>query len=405
LLFLLFAFGSVAQAVASPDGKPPQSSPGVQDATASASHRPHDASSSQPIVQTSIVMRVMNPPIPVKGSDDRFHIVYELHVENVKGKPMVLARIEVLDAERNAVIGTLESADIEDRLIVREREHVPGTLDIAQWGIVYVHVIVDENAIPRRLTHRFTLNIDTSTSVETGARTRVRRPTRLVLDPPLHGNQYVAGDGCCDSTRHVRATLALNGRFFMAQRFAIDWEQLNADDRIFVGESQQLTNYVIYGKPVFAVADARVATVLNGLPDTPPGALPPNLPIEQAEGNRVILDLGDGRFALYAHLQPDSITVREGDRVRRGEILGRVGSSGNSSEPHLHFHITDGPSLTSNGLPYLHSRFTSSRRGISTEAFDAATATGVRLATEPVAGTAERTRVMPLDLWVVDFSD
>ena len=67
----------------------------------------------------------------------------------------------------------------------------------------------------------------------------------------------------------------------------------------------------------------------------------------------VVLDLGGGRFAFYAHLQPGSLRVKAGDRVKAGQVLGLVGNSGNSTEPHLHFHISNGISpLGSEGLPY-----------------------------------------------------
>jgi murein DD-endopeptidase MepM/ murein hydrolase activator NlpD len=65
------------------------------------------------------------------------------------------------------------------------------------------------------------------------------------------------------------------------------------------------------------------------------------------------LDLGDGVYAFYAHLQPGSIKVKVGDKVRRGQVLGLVGNSGNSTEPHLHFHLSDANSpLGCEGLPY-----------------------------------------------------
>jgi murein DD-endopeptidase MepM/ murein hydrolase activator NlpD len=66
-----------------------------------------------------------------------------------------------------------------------------------------------------------------------------------------------------------------------------------------------------------------------------------------------VLDLGGGTYAFYAHLQPGSLRVKNGDRVTRGRVLGLLGNSGNSTEPHLHFHVSDGMSpLGSEGLPY-----------------------------------------------------
>jgi len=70
-------------------------------------------------------------------------------------------------------------------------------------------------------------------------------------------------------------------------------------------------------------------------------------------GNFVSLDLGGGRFAGYAHLQPGSIRVKKGQRVHRGDVMGLLGNSGNSDAPHLHFEISDGASITrSEGLSY-----------------------------------------------------
>ncbi|MCX4586314.1 murein hydrolase activator EnvC [Streptomyces sp. NBC_01481] len=70
-------------------------------------------------------------------------------------------------------------------------------------------------------------------------------------------------------------------------------------------------------------------------------------------GNHVILDLGDGTYALYAHLRRGSLTVRPGDRVRTGQPLGRCGNSGNSTEPHLHFQLMDGADPnTANGTSF-----------------------------------------------------
>ena len=82
--------------------------------------------------------------------------------------------------------------------------------------------------------------------------------------------------------------------------------------------------------------------VKDGIPENVPGinsrAVPITLEMPLA-GNHVILDIGGGRFAFYAHLQPGSLRVKLGDKVRRGQVLGLVGNSGNSTEPHLHFHI------------------------------------------------------------------
>jgi murein DD-endopeptidase MepM/ murein hydrolase activator NlpD len=111
------------------------------------------------------------------------------------------------------------------------------------------------------------------------------------------------------------------------------------------------------------VADATVASVVDGVPENTPqasGEIKLALPVSRRTnaGNQVSLDLGNGQYAFYAHLQPGSLRVRAGDRVRRGQVLGLVGNSGNSVGPHLHFHVGDRDSLNGcEGVPFVFEAF------------------------------------------------
>ena len=136
-----------------------------------------------------------------------------------------------------------------------------------------------------------------------------------------------------------------------------------------------------------------------------PGVFPENISPEEADGNSVILDIGGGNYALYGHFQPGSVRVKEGDRVRRGDVLGLVGSSGNSLAPHLHFHVMSTPlSLASNGLPYEVDSFeVTAKNPGGTAAFDKAEAEGTPLKVEPVEPPKRVTDAMPLDQVVVSF--
>jgi murein DD-endopeptidase MepM/ murein hydrolase activator NlpD len=103
------------------------------------------------------------------------------------------------------------------------------------------------------------------------------------------------------------------------------------------------------------VADGVVTETKDGIPQNVPGLESRAVPItlETVAGNHIILDLGHGRYALYAHLQTGSLKVKLGDHVKRGQVLALVGNSGNSIEPHLHFQLTNGNSpLGSEGIPY-----------------------------------------------------
>ena len=216
---------------------------------------------------------------------------------------------------------------------------------------------------------------------------------------------YLAADWCCDATHHTRVSLPINGRVWVEQCYAVDYEQLDADDSIYSGQKKDLDSYTIYGQEAIAAADSTVVKVIDGLPEQVPGVFPENISLEEADGNSVILDIGGGNYALYAHFQPNSIRVEEGDRVKRGDVLALVGNSGNSLAPHLHFHVMSTPqSLASNGLPYEVDSFTlTGRNTAGTEAFDKAEAEGTPLKVSPVDPAERVTGAMPLDQFVVSF--
>jgi murein DD-endopeptidase MepM/ murein hydrolase activator NlpD len=117
-----------------------------------------------------------------------------------------------------------------------------------------------------------------------------------------------------------------------------------------------------------------------------------------------VLDLGGGRYALYAHLRAGSISVKPGQRVKRGLVMGRVGNSGNTLAPHLHFHVMDAPiPLAANGLPYAIDAFTVTGTTGGTAAFDKAEADGTPLAISSITPPRAVTNALPLDQLEIRF--
>jgi hypothetical protein len=204
------------------------------------------------------------------------------------------------------------------------------------------------------LDHAFTFRIS---GIE-GTRSLQCCPVRvadstLTISAPLRGGQWAAVNGPSNSSDHRRALLPIDGHLYLGQRFAIDWVKLNASGQPASGDGSENKQFFGYSEPVLAVADGTVAAIQDGIPENKPGSLALKMDYSNIAGNFVSLDLGAGRFAGYAHLQPGSIRVKKDQRVHRGDVLGLLGNSGNSDAPHLHFEISDGPSLTqSEGLPY-----------------------------------------------------
>jgi hypothetical protein len=240
---------------------------------------------------------------------------------------------------------------------------------------------------------------------ENGGEVAVNPRAVALIGAPLRGEGYISADSCCDASRHTRAALPIDGRVWLAQRYAVDWEQMNAEGRIYSGPQEKLESYTIFGKPVVAVADAVVVSVIDGFPEQTPGKYPTNIGVDEADGNSVILDLGEGRYATYAHMKTGSIKVHKGESVKGGQVIGLVGNSGNSVAPHLHFQVTAGASsLASNGLPYEIRDFRIVGRTAGTAAFDEAEEKGTPLAVSAIAPAQQVKGALPLDQLVVSFA-
>jgi murein DD-endopeptidase MepM/ murein hydrolase activator NlpD len=358
---------------------------------------------------TPVVAEVPHAPIPFAGSDGRTHLVYELETTNFTSGQTTIEQLEVLDADTGDVVDTLDTEEVASRLQPAGLREAADALAPSMMANVFLHVTFDEaGEVPDRLVHRLSLQAEAAppdqqqTTEEVGP-TEVERRNAVVVGPPLKGSNYLAADSCCDSALHRQATLPINGRITLAQRYAVDYEQLDAENRVYSGE-KEVDSYTIYGQEAIAVADGTVVKVVDGVPEQEPGVFPEGISPDEADGNSVILDIGGGNYALYGHFQPGSVRVKEGDRVRRGDVLGLVGSSGNSLAPHLHFHVMDGPlPLASNGLPYVVDSFTVTGRSAGTEAFNEAEQEGTRLEVIPVDPAERVTQAMPLDQYVVSF--
>lgn len=354
----------------------------------------------------------------MRGTDGRYHLVYELQLTNTKPAPATIQQVDVVDAGRpGQVLASYSGSTLIDRL--RTMQPAPAdSADIAPDAskLLYIELSFGSlSAAPRAIEHRFRLlgaaNPGTATPsplAYTVARMDVDHDAPLVLGPPLAGRRWVAANGCCNpGIVHRGSIQSVNGGLFDGQRFAIDWMRLNNAGEFVHGDPSVATNYVDYGANVLAVADGTVVDTLNTLADQTPGSLPDPgsfKSIEEVDGNHVILDIGHGKFVFYAHLKKGSVVVHDGQRVHRGQLLAQLGNTGNTSAPHLHIHVMDGPSsLGSDGLPYSIDRFGLAGQ-IDIDAFNSAPdIDGVWLPGPFDDAIPQRDR-FPLNLNVVNFA-
>jgi murein DD-endopeptidase MepM/ murein hydrolase activator NlpD len=177
------------------------------------------------------------------------------------------------------------------------------------------------------------------------------------------------------------------------------------DGKLFDDDGSGNGQWYGFGADVVAVADGSVAAVFDGMPEQKPAMPATGLrgPRDYS-GNHVSLQISPGVWAVYAHLQPGSITVKTGDDVKKGQVIGKLGNSGNSSGPHLHFQLSDGPEITtSTSLPFALDSYWLAGTVDPAQLVAAADATGVPPPLHVIGPRHQQADTYPLTYTVADF--
>jgi murein DD-endopeptidase MepM/ murein hydrolase activator NlpD len=314
-----------------------------------------------PWMPVQVEMRVPFEPTAFP-SEQRTYLFYEIYLTNFQNDPVYLSRIEVLDADAPAAppIAAFAAEQFPAIMEARGAKAPPdskGDYQIVAGGtaIAFVSIVLDQGShFPPRLLQR----VRTTGSVIEGAVISTHHTTVHVLGPPVEGANWLAHEGPSNDNHHRRGMTVVNGNAVITGRYAIDWNKVEGSGDVS-GDPHDVHSYPSYGKPVFAVAEGRVVTARDGFPDNDPGQdnndFKPAVPttLETQPGNTVVIDLGGGQFARYMHLQPGSVRVKAGDRVRRGQLIAHTGNSGDARGPHLHFEVTTSAKPGGEGVPYV----------------------------------------------------
>ena len=190
-----------------------------------------------------------------------------------------------------------------------------------------------------------TLLVATTAIYRTYPSSHDRAPSAVRFVLPLDGPVTVAWGGATPAVNyHVRAP---------AERWAYDL-LITVDGVTYRGDGARLADYHAYDRPIVAPAEGRVVAVHDGDPDEPPGQ--PDA--QRGGGNRIVIEVAPDQYLTVAHLKGGTILVSPGQQVRQGDRLGRIGNSGNSSEPHVHLHLQDTPVPgAGEGIPFYFSQY------------------------------------------------
>lgn len=366
---------------------------------------------------TALVVTPTTTPAPVLATDGKVHYAYELLLTNAAPVTYEMSTFEVVDPDTGETLLTI-GEDVIPRDIRRLDEtgepsddaSGPVTIGPAETWIAWLDVAVDPDAEPSALQHRTTGAIVT----DAGSRpadyvlttVAVSDAEAQVVASPVAAGDWFMSEGCCSNYTHHRNGFApVNGAGQVPQRFAIDFYKVDEDGKTWEGDPSLLESYFSYRQPILAAASGTVVRSVDVFENsTSLPAPPPIPPIIETVGNHVVVEIGPGKYLLYAHMDPGSVRVKVGDMVEVGQELGLIGSSGNSTTPHLHFQLQTEPTFfPTDGLPYVFDSFTL-LGSVSERIWDddlGEQPTG-QLPFEPI-DPSERTAELPLDRTVVRF--
>jgi hypothetical protein len=366
-----------------------------------------------PVVASPLSSREIAFP----GTDGKQHVVYELVLTNTLPTPATLKRIEVIDPGKpSSPIAQYEDTELLSHLRALDNSEATGPeIEFNGTRLFLIDLAFDSRLlVPGQVNHR----IGVLAAPMPGHQKRPSVPLSYTVAPlrlhsdlceigaPVRGKGWVVVNGCCEVSGVHRSTgLPVNGGIHFAQRFAIDWMRLDSSGHMVNGNASDVHSYASYDAEVLAVADGTVVATLNNLDDQRPGKLPDpsTITLANVDGNHIVMDLGGDVFAFYAHLKKGSVRVSQGQHVRRGEVLAHLGNTGNTSAPHLHFHLMNNPSvLGASGVPYVIDRFALS--GHISEGDSQAAGLEGNWSKSLFAKGSPRQKEFPMDRAIVDFA-
>jgi hypothetical protein len=323
-------------------------------------------------------------PAAVQLTDGRYHVSYLLFVTNWLNRDLHLRSIEI-GAEGAEPIARFDSAALTNPVLLRSTYYVASsepspaglTLQSGRTALVNVYFTTTTPSLPPRLVHTLRFARDStlvlrhddgsiSPDLLVKSLPLETRSAPLVISAPVRGGPWRCGNGLAPDNAHAAVYPFRAAQLRVPQRFGCDFFRTDSAGSTLPNPfPDTISNEMFYGygEAVIAVADGTIAYVKDGIPENVPQANGSFVPAvlmtnETNAGNWVSLRLAPGVYAFYAHLQPGSIRVRTGQRVRRGQVIGLLGNSGNSVGPHLHFHIGNANSLSgSDAVPHVYRSF------------------------------------------------
>jgi murein DD-endopeptidase len=313
--------------------------------------------------QRSLEMRIPHKPefVIIEGKPTAY---YELFLTNFSSDSVELRTLSVLNTSGSTEYILFSKDDLKKKCTPIGISQTGYETIIRPGGsnVVYIELIlqgVKRNASAvHRLEFAFKSNAKNLHS-EIGAVMDFAKDSKLVLGAPLKDGTWAAVYEPSWKLGHRRVIYTVNGEARIPGRYAIDFIRLDSQGKFANGNDDEVKNWFGYANDVLAVADGVVASTINDFPESPTLSAHPKYTADKATGNYISIDIGNNRFAFYEHLKPGSVKVKPGQQVKKGDVIASLGFTGQTTGPHLHFHIANANSpLGAEGISFVFERFT-----------------------------------------------
>ena len=297
------------------------------------------------------------------------NLLYELSLENFENNPMNLQSLEVDEIWPSGKVthrkfNREELKKMYSGIAALPTQPQDPVLQAGQAGVIYVLLDYPQNlGLPKSVTNKIVGSRGAAgqkTYTMSSAPLSVAPKAATLIASPLKGENWFTPNGPSNVSIHRRVMIPMDGKVEIPERFAVDWIEVDEKGLSYKGDPKKNENYYAYKKPIYAVASGKVVAAKDGIPENTPTEkeMAVTINLETIGGNYIIQEVAPGIYAFYAHMIPGSQKVKVGDLVKEGALIGLLGNSGNSSEPHLHFQLIDQANpLHGEGLPFTLKNF------------------------------------------------
>jgi hypothetical protein len=288
----------------------------------------------------------------------------EYYIANISGDTLHLKKLELIEGATSKVIASLDNNNLKTRLgrIGAPAKSDETILPPGATSVLYLEFVIETDKLKAHFIPRLEFEVikgDERKSTSFSGSFYISKTVPLILGAPLGVGTWAAVYEPSWERGHRRVIYTIDGGSRIPGRFAIDFIRLDDQGKYANGTDNEIKNWYGYGADVLAVSDGVVASVRDDFQESATLSEHPRYPSDKATGNYISIAMGKGKVVFYEHLKPGSIKVKQGQKVKKGDVIAALGLTGQTTGPHLHFHVGDRNSpLGAEGIPFVFERFT-----------------------------------------------